>query len=994
MLRTARGFLLLAGLLLPVLTLAQTSDTATLRGRVLDPTQAVLAGSQVTATNHLTGTVRTTTSDAQGVYTFAALPIAGAYTLSASHPGFQTNQTPDLTLIGGSTATVDLHLAVNGQSHEVTVTGTVGEVRTDMPQLGDHLDARQIQNTPLLGNQITALPLLNSINAPAINQGDIFTNQTLINTGGAGRRQTAFSVDGSTANDSWGRQTIFTALPPDAVQEMTVLSNAFSAEYGATTGGVVNLVTKSGGQKVHGDAQYTFRPNGMAAQLSGYGSGSTSAHPANDIFNQADWSMSGPITDKTQYAISGEMTWRRRDSPVTAPLALGNFEGHYRAGLLSGRLDHQFSDTHSIFFRGSEDSFLDTNPNGSVGGNTLPSTDRVFKRRTFSALLGDTKVLNPNVVNSLRLQFQLASPITQFDPVNYGTSFVVPITGFQTFTSGTSQSALLLNRQYEVADTVAATWGSHDVRLGVDVIASHNGGNSKEFGGPVYLGTFNYAPCDPTAAGQSVAYCESAAYTGNLGNVTSFSQSFGTGTYTVNDTMTALFAQDNVHLRPDLTVNLGLRYERQSFTNATRDFAPRVGFTYSPWSGTVVRGGYGIYYSQIHDNSEADYTLGGPTGVFTFNAKPGDPGFPTSVQPWSSFPAGASVPRRSLTLKPGMASYYNQFLPTSVLNGYPNALLNPYSSQWTFGLEHSFPGDWVVSADYIGSHTLRIDRPLDLDAPPAFTRTAQNQWRGVTNNPDGSFTCQANGQTGNLTTAQLTTCATNAANAARPLWIYDAAHGITPAYDVVDVTVNDGIAWYDALTLNANHKFSDHLQALVSYTWSHALSTVDPDYTKQAPNDAAVTGLAEKGNTIFDQRHRLVMSGIYSAPFEITVGGIATLASGTPYNLLTGTSNGGNGRDEADRPVINGVVVARNSATGTPVYSFDPFIERPFRLGETYNLRLRMEAFNVFNHGNFVGFNGTYGNGIAAPAGLGSNSIGLSSQLTPREIQFSARLSF
>ncbi|MGN6593917.1 MAG: hypothetical protein ACTHJX_13545, partial [Terriglobales bacterium] len=183
-------------------------------------------------------------------------------------------------------------------------------------------------------------------------------------------------------------------------------------------------------------------------------------------------------------------------------------------------------------------------------------------------------------------------------------------------------------------------------------------------------------------------------------------------------------------------------------------------------------------------------------------------------------------------------------------------------------------------------------------------------------------------------------------------------------------------------------------QGLISYTWSHALSTVDPDTTKQAPNDPAVTGLAEKGNTIFDQRHRLVVSGLYAAPFQITVGGIATLASGTPYNLVTGTSNGGDGREAGDRPVINGVVIARNSGTGTPIYSFDPFVERPFRLGENYRLRLRMEAFNVFNHGNFVSFNGTYGNGTTAPVSLGSSSNGLSSQLTPREIQFSARLSF
>jgi len=955
----------LCGLFLAPFGLAQTTDTATIRGHVSDPSHAAVVGAEVAVRNAATGAVRSVTTDAQGNYALAGLPVAGTYTLTAHHPGFAPVTIADLTLIGGATATIDLPLGVQGSASEITVTGAVGEVRADQPQLGDRLDARQIEATPLLGNQITSLPLLNSANRPAINMGDLFTNQTLITTGGSGRRQTSFAVDGANGNDSWGRQTIFTAIPADAVQEMTVLENAFSAQYGATTGGVVNIVTKSGTDQLHGSGEYTLRPNGTAASLSGLPSTSAAAHPTNDIFNQGDWSLSGPAGQHTQFALAGEVSARRRASPVISPLAPGNFIGQYRGGLFYGRLDHQFTSNHSVFLRGDIDSFYDTNPNGSVGGNTLPSTDRVFKRRTYSAVGGDTFVISPTMVNALRLQFQLASPITQFDPVNNSTAFVVPIVGVQTFTSGTSQSALLLNRQYEVADTLEATWGRHSVQFGADAILSRNGGNSQEFGGPAYLGSFTFNPCDPAAPGQSVAFCESPAYTGNIANVASFTQSFGNGAYTVNDTLGALFVQDDFHLQSNLTVNLGLRYERQTFTQADKDFAPRVGFAYSPWSDTVVRGGYGIYYSQIHDNAEASYALAGPTGFFNFTVAPGQPGFPATVAPWASFPTGANTPRLSLFLRPGFASYYNQFLPTSVLEGYPAGLLNPYSEQWTLGLEHSFPRNWVLSADYIGSHTLRIDRPLDIDAPPAFTRTAQGQTRSAA-----------------------------AANAGRPLWIYDASIGVTPKYDVVDTTVNDGIAWYDALEVNLNHKFSHHLQALASYTWSHALDTVDPDATGQSPNDPAVTGLQEKGNALFDQRQRFVLSGLYTAPFQISFGGVATLASGLAYNIVTGSTNGGNNRQETDRPVVDGVVIARNTGRGTPIYSVDPFVERPFALGEHMSLRLRAEAFNLFNHANFVGFNGTYGNGATPPATLGMPNFGISSQLTPRELQLSIRLSF
>lgn len=980
--------------------LAQSSDTATLRGRVLDPTQAAIAGATVTATNARTGAVRSVTTGADGVYTLAGLPISGAWTLTATHTGFQPGTISNLTLIGGATATVDVHLGISAASTTVTVTGTVGAVRSDEPQLGDHLSVTRIDNTPLLGNQITALPLLNSANRPAINQGDIFTNQTLITTDGAGRRQTSFSIDGANANDSWGRQTIFTALPAQAVQEMTVLESPFSAQYGATTGGVVNIVTKQGGQKLHGDFQYTLRPKGLAAGLAGYNALSGGAHPTNDLFNQGDWSISGPLGEKTQFALYGEATWRDRDSPVISPAAPGIFTGKYRGGLFSGRVDHQFNDNHSMFFQGSGDAFYDTNPNGSVGGNTLPSTDRIFRRRTYSALLGDNLVLSATMVNALRLQFQLASPITQFAPVLYGTGYAVPIvqtvpSPFQTtFVSGTSQSALLLNRQYELGDTVSATWGRHQVIVGFDVLHSHNGGNSKEFGGPNFLGTFSYAQCGK-AAGQTLAYCESPAYLDNINNVTSFTQSFGTANYSVDDTLTALFAQDNYHVRPDLTVNLGLRYERQSFTQATKNVAPRLGFAYTPWQGTVVRGGYGIFYGQIHDNYQADFTLGGPAGVFNFTAAPGQPGFPSSVAPWSSFPAGVNVPVRSLTIAPGQpASAFSSYFPVSVLEGYPSRLLNPYAEQWSFGVEHAFARQWTVSADYIGSRTSRIDSEQDIDAPPPFVRTAQDQWRGVTALGNGQYTCLATGQTGALTLGQLSGCAAGAANAARPLWVYDARQGITPAYTSIATVLNNGEAWYDALELNANHRFSHNLQALFSYTWSHALDTVDQDYTRQSPNDPQVFGFPEKGNAIFDQRQRFVASGMYTAPFRIVLGGVATLASGTPFNIVTGTTNGGDSGEEIDRPVIHGAVIARNSGQGSAIYSFDPFVERPFQLGDKAQLRLRAEAFNVFNHGNFVSFNGNYGNGNTPNPGLGLNTIGLSSQLTPREVQFSARLSF
>src|SRR5579862_3898616 len=957
---------------------AQTPDTATIHGHITDPSHSAVAGVQVKLTNSLTGLERSTQTDDAGSFSIGGLPVAGEYDVVATKAGFAEARASHITLAGGTTADVSLQLNVAGAQSQITVTGAVGEVRIDSPQLGDRLDAKQMEETPLLNRRITYLPLLNAANRPAINQGDVFMNEDLFTTNGAGRRQTWFEVDGSTGNDSWGRQTIFSNIPLNAVQEMTVLINGFSAEYGGSTGSAVNIITKSGGNHFHGDLMELWRPSATEAALSGF----TTANAAsgndltNDTLGQSAASLSGPIGDKTQFFLSGEFSRENKASPVISPVAPGLFIGHYRGWLGFGRIDHQINDKNNLFFRSLLDGFYDTNPNGAVGGNNLPTVDRVFRRRTYSEEIGETAVLSPTLLNSARLQFQLASPITEFDPVIFSTQFVVPISAGGTFTTGTSQAALLMNRQYQASDTLSAMWGKHQIKFGADVIIAHTGGNSKEFGGPIYLGSFTFKSCTLT-----LAACESQAYLGNLANVATYTQSYGNTSYTVNDALWALFVQDDYKIRRDLTINLGLRYEQQTFTDSRHDFAPRVGFAYNLHGDgkTVIRGGFGIYYSQIVDNSQANYALTGPTGVFNYTAAPGQVGFPTSITavPLPAFPAGAQAPLRSLYIRPGESSYLNQFFPTSTLKGYPSELLSPYTQQWTVGVGHElFPG-WTLNVDYVGSHTLRINRPRDVDPPTSFIRTAQGQTR----------------------TPQ-------AANCTRPYWLWwyqqngtvcntSTATNPQPPYAVIQSDVNDGYAYYNALDVNLTHRFSQKLSMLASYTWSHAIDNVDPDIPGQNPNDANFTGKVENGNAIFDERQRFVLSGVYVLPLKISIGGVNTMGTGLPYNITTGTTNSGDTGATTDRPVINGVVIGRNAGHGRPIYDFSPFIERPFVLwSERAHLLLRAEAFNVLNHANFVGYSGTYGNGPTAGTGFGTPLVGITNQLPARSIQFSAKFAF
>jgi hypothetical protein len=967
-------------LILAATLAAQTTDTAAISGQVIDQSHAVVPGVTVTATNTLTGLKRTATTDSAGRFSITSLPIAGDYEIAATKSGFADAHTGKLTLEAGTTADLSVQISVAAGKTEITVTGVPGEVHTDGPQLGDRIDADQVQEMPKLNNRVSYLPLLNAANRQAINQGDVFMNQDMFTTNGAGRRQTWFEVDGSTGNDSWGRQTMMSSVPAAAVQEMTILENGFSAEYGGGTGSAVNIVTKSGGPKIHGEVGETWRPSATEAALEGFNS--STAASGNDItsdtLGQTQAALSGPIgsNGSTHFFVDGEFSREDRASPIISPVAPGSFVGHYRGGLAFLRLDHQINDKNNIFFRSLFDGFHDTNPNGIVGGNSLPTVARVFHRRTFSEEIGETAVLSPTLLNNIRVQFQLAAPITEFNPVVYGTEFSVPISTGGTFTSGTSQSALLMNRQYQVADTLSMVKGRHQIRFGANVIAAHTGGNSKEFGGPIYLGEFIYNTC--TAV---LSVCEGPTFLDNIANVKSYTQSYGNAAYTVNDTLWSMFVQDDYRVRSDLTFNLGVRYEQQTFTDSRKDFAPRAGFAYN-WKGqskTVIRGGFGIYYSQIVDNSEANYALTGPTGVFNYVATPGQVGFPTAVSaaPLPAFPAGAIAPLRSLYVRPGDSSYLNQFFPTSTLIGYQNALLNPYSEQWTIGIEQRLAPGWVLSVDYVGAHTVKINRPLDVDPPSPFIRTTAGQTR----------------------TAQ-------AANCTRPYWIYwyttnhltcntATATNPQPPYSVIQSDVNDGYAYYDALDVNLKHRFSKNFTMLASYTWSHAIDNVDPDLPSQNPNDPNFTGKIENGNAIYDQRQRFVLSGFYVAPFKISMGGLATLASGLPYNYTTGTTNSGDTGATTDRPVINGVVVGRNTGRGTPIYDFSPFLERPFTLwSDRMHLVLRAESFNVLNHANIVGFSGTYGNGTTAGAGFGAPLVGITNQLPARSVQFTAKLTF
>src|SRR5262249_30760541 len=361
----------------------------------------------ISITNQMTGLHRETRTDSSGYYSIAALPLTGGYKLVATKTGFTAQEVTGIELRAGETASFDVTLAPAGSHSEVTVFGTTEGVRSDSPELGNPLNLRKIDESPIFGRNITQLPLLDSAVRPARGTGDLFLDNTLFVINGGGRRQTTFVIDGATGNDAWGRQTIFTNLPFSSIQEFTVLTNAFSAEYGWLTGAAINVVTKSGTNEYHGDLLGLWRPPGIQARSP------LAIRRTADRLSQFSGALGGPIIkDATHFFASAEYDRQDRDSTITSALAPGVFTGHARRWLLIARLDHQLDKKNTLTGKFNFDRLADANPQDAVGGLSLPSTARTFRRRTYSAGVAETAVKSPHLLTEARFHAQSGAPIT------------------------------------------------------------------------------------------------------------------------------------------------------------------------------------------------------------------------------------------------------------------------------------------------------------------------------------------------------------------------------------------------------------------------------------------------------------------------------------------------------------------------------------------------------------------------------------------------------
>src|SRR6516162_8063365 len=625
---------------------AQT-DLGTLRGRIQDQQGAAISTATVTLRNPATSWQKTTQTDDAGNYSFVGVPLTGEYTLTASKAQFKTAEAGKVELRAETVATVNFTLTVSGEKSEINVYGTTDSLPTGGNQVDTRFDLRKIEETPVLSNKVSSLPLLNSSVRPAQTTGDLFMNETLYVINGNGRRQTTYQLDDTDADDSWGRQTMFAAVPFPVVEEFTVYTNASSAEWGRNAGTAVNLVTKSGTNEWHGDFVGMGRPAGTQANTP------LTTHYAVNTMAQGSGTVSGPLVkDKTFLLASMQYSNQDRAAVITSPVTPGAvYTGDFTQWLGLFRVDQMIGANNRLTVRGNLDRFQDTNPSDAVSGVTLPTAARVFTRNTYQAALTEDATLSPNLVNDFRFQLLVGSPITRFIPVVSAPQEFV--SGY--YTNGDSRWADLINHQYEWGDTLSWSKGRHQIRTGFNVIYSSSGGYGQEFGSGYLQGRFQI-----NSKYQTIPIATLLTYNpglappgfpkGSAPIASSFTQSFGNATYNVKETLYGMFVQDNWAVRPNLSLSLGLRYDGQTFTGQYALFSPRAGLAWHIQPDTVIRAGYGIYYSEERANLEASAALNGPQGVFTYTVAPGGFGFPTSFAPISGFPPGAQLPARDITI--------------------------------------------------------------------------------------------------------------------------------------------------------------------------------------------------------------------------------------------------------------------------------------------------------------------------------------------------------
>ena len=1080
---------------------AQATATAELRGRVTDPNGAVITGATVTATDAARGTVRTVTTDADGNYVILSLPPSN-YTVKVEAAGFASKTVTNVLLAVGQNLALDVDLAIGGVGAVVDVAaGEQQLVDTERTQQSTLISARQLNNLPINRRNFLDFALLTPgvSDADNINDSTDFrvaqTPQSGLSFGGNNGRGNSINVDGATADTASGGAR--NVVSQEAVQEFQVDRNSYNAEFGGASGGIVNIVSKTGTNDFRGSIFGYFRDKRFDAR-NAFDFNPDGKSPYNR--QQFGGSVGGPIVkNKTFFFFSAEGLRQNQTSFVTlndslarglvitpatpttsqqeflnylftkpefVPLATGlratltvptprtanlyastdgQFPAKETSALVSGRIDHTFSESDSGFVRINYADF--DGENQATGALNAVSRGRRIESPSFGILLSESHIFNPKTINEFRAQFSYYRLIvTPNDPIGPE----INILGFGNFGRDIFLPADSITRQADFSDTISFVRGAHTIKTGVVFQYARISTNSETYlpgtfrFGSLPFGIFFPDP-DPIAPGnqhpviqQILADIGSGTITPEYGNLLLntlanssinslqaynanlpqvYQQGFGLPAFASSSTRFSAFGQDTWKVRPNVTLNFGLRYFIQKEADPVpldkNNFQPRVGFSWDIFNNgkTVLRAGAGIFTGQIDNQvTNVTNTLASGTEPHNINIVVSAitlPGTYSAARIYQTLLAQGIIGTRQI-----VASDLTQF----GLNTAPGRPLearirigenfqNPETYQASVAIQQDLGKGFAAEVSYLFSRGIHLVRPVDVRDYVPITSPLQN--------PSANCT-PVNGVYLSRFTGLPCLFATELAQYTIP----GVPTPVTLPRFALDAEFQSvANLFYHAGTLQITKRFSRYYSVNANYTFSKSIDEAtdfNTDYLAQNPLNIR----QDRALSAFDQRHRLVLSAVFISPFknpflkDFVFSPIFTAGSGRPFNLLIGTDTDNDSRLYNDRPALAG----RNTGKGEPFYSFDMRLARRFFVRDQRFLELTFEAFNLFNTVNYNGINNIVGTACVAnfplnPSCAGATDVipinargrkgispidplGFTSAAPARQLQFGIRYNF
>lgn len=905
----------------------QNVTSATLTGTIQDASGAVVGGANVSARNVETNQQTTTTSDHEGRYRFPYLRT-GVYDVTIDASGFAM-LTKQLTLLVGQSIDFPVRLEVAGVAAQVNIDSAVPMIETVRTQVTETIQPREINELPHNGRNYLDLALL----IPGVAPTNTGSNQRFAETSAvpgqgisiAGQRNlyNSFILDGVSANDDAADLT-GSYYSEEVIDQFQVITSGGIAEFGRASGGVVNILTRSGANDFRGSLYGFFRNQRLDAR--------NPLAPTKDLLTQAQYggTISGPIKrERTFFFTNFEQTRRNYSAVLTiAPSAVTTINNrllavNYPGPLIStgvvpasfdttnffARIDHKINSRNDLSARYSLYHINAVNSR-TVGGLNAVSRGSGLKDTDQTVQVSNVTTFSSRTLNEARVQYT-NSRLDQ--PVNDTVGPAVGIGGVANFGTATFSPLGRDINLFEAVDNVSTTRGSHSLKAGVDFL--YNRINIL-FPGAVQ-GVYNFSSLNNFL----------------IGNYVSYQQAFGVPEQAQSNPNFGVFVQDEWRLRPDFTVNAGLRYDAQflpaPIQTDSDNFSPRLGIVYAPGDRkTVIRTSFGLYYDRIPLRATSNALQRDGSKFIVAQLSPTQPGAPV-------FPNVLAVQPSTLATKPNITRIDPE-------------IESSYSQQANLQVERELPGNTVASVGYLylRARHLILSRNVNV---PRFPASA-----GIPNlgRPDPNW--------GNISRFE-----------------------------------SSGNSSYDGLVISVNQRATHWSSLRVSYTFSKTIDDAGNFFFSSPQDNFNVRD--DRGLSDNDQRHRLVISGSLEVPDHkkpkglqrvlcgFQLGYIFTYASALPFNVLLGSDRNLDTNNN-DRPLG----VGRNTGRGFDYASLDLRLSRRFRLTERVELQLLAEGFNVLNRSNFGVPNNTYGSGVTPVATFGQPT----QAFDPRQFQLGMRLNF